>query len=189
MEDKLAVLPFIFLSVSQIIIFFVLSFRIDRIERKLEKRTETHGVCLDATIIRRMILDAIQKDRETSWKDLENDDVEYRNGCDDGYAYSMQTISELLSVERREDEWCKDCKKYDQEKHCCPRYNRVIREALDDVEKQKVPTIERKKGKWIGEPKDGIEAMFFKPKCSVCGFESADGKNYCPNCGARMEEK
>ena len=45
---------------------------------------------------------------------------------------------------------------------------------------------ERKKGKWIGEPKDGIEAMFFKPKCSVCGFESAEVKNYCPNCGADM---
>lgn len=43
---------------------------------------------------------------------------------------------------------------------------------------------ERKKGKWIGEPKDGIEAMFFKPKCSVCGFESAEVKNYCPMCGS-----
>lgn len=94
-------------------------------------------------ISRQAAIDAIQKDRETSWKDLENDDVEYRNGCDDGYAYSMQIISEL-------------------------------------------PSVERKKGKWIGEPKDGIEAMFFKPKCSVCGFESADGKNYCPNCGADM---
>ena len=46
-------------------------------------------------------IDAIQKDRETSWKDLENDDVEYRNGCDDGYAYSMQIISERPSVKRK----------------------------------------------------------------------------------------
>ena len=44
----------------------------------------------------------------------------------------------------------------------------------------------RKKGRWIGEPKDGIEAMFFNPKCSVCGFESAEVKNYCPMCGADM---
>lgn len=43
---------------------------------------------------------------------------------------------------------------------------------------------DRRKGKWIGEPKDGIEAMFFKPKCSVCGFESAEVKNFCPNCGS-----
>lgn len=32
------------------------------------------------------------------------------------------------------DEWCKDCKEYDKEKHCCPRFNRVIREALKDTE-------------------------------------------------------
>lgn len=49
---------------------------------------------------------------------------------------------------------------------------------------KEVEFVKRKKGKWIGGPKDGIEAMFFKPKCSVCGFESADGKNYCPNCGS-----
>lgn len=46
---------------------------------------------------------------------------------------------------------------------------------------------EEKIGNWIFNPRDGIEAMFTKPKCSVCGFESADGLNYCPNCGARME--
>lgn len=55
----------------------------------------------------------------------------------------------------------------------------IIEEAL-----ARIPSAERKKGKWIGEPKDGIEAMFFKPKCSVCGFESAEVKNYCPNCGS-----
>lgn len=50
------------------------------------------------------------------------------------------------------------------------------------------PTIEeRKNGKWMGEPKDGIEAMFFNPKCSVCGFESAEVKNFCPMCGAKMD--
>lgn len=57
------------------------------------------------TINRQVAIDAIQKDRETSWKDLENDDVEYRNGCDDGYAYSMQIISELPSVERKRGKW------------------------------------------------------------------------------------
>ena len=28
------------------------------------------------------------------------------------------------------DEWCDDCKEYDTEKKCCPRFNKVIREAL-----------------------------------------------------------
>lgn len=32
------------------------------------------------------------------------------------------------------DEWCTDCKEYDQERHCCPRWNRVIRETLKDAQ-------------------------------------------------------
>lgn len=53
------------------------------------------------------------------------------------------------------------------------------------------PTIDAepvRHGKWIFNPSDAFEAMFAKPKCSECGFESADGGNYCPNCGARMDE-
>ena len=33
------------------------------------------------------------------------------------------------------DEWCTDCKEYDQEKHCCPRWNRVIRETAEEIRK------------------------------------------------------
>lgn len=29
-------------------------------------------------------------------------------------------------------EWCTDCKEYDHEKHCCPRWNKVIRTTLND---------------------------------------------------------
>lgn len=29
-------------------------------------------------------------------------------------------------------EWCTDCKEYDHEKHCCPRWNKVIRNTLND---------------------------------------------------------
>lgn len=29
------------------------------------------------------------------------------------------------------DEWCTDCKEYDTEKKCCPRFNRVIRGAME----------------------------------------------------------
>ena len=31
------------------------------------------------------------------------------------------------------DEWCDDCKEYDHEKHCCPRFNRVIRTAMEEA--------------------------------------------------------
>ena len=45
-----------------------------------------------------------------------------------------------------------------------------------------------KHGYWIFSPKDAIEMMFTLPKCSECGTESADGGNYCPNCGAKMDK-
>ena len=60
----------------------------------------------------------------------------------------------------------------------------ALEEALN-----KVPTIDAepvRHGKWVFNPSDALEAMFAKPKCSECGFESADGGNYCPNCGADM---
>ena len=53
-----------------------------------------------------------------------------------------------------------------------------------------VPSVERKKGKWeICEDTDGIYGV-----CSECGSDadiSHYGKayNFCPNCGARMEEQ
>lgn len=52
------------------------------------------------------------------------------------------------------------------------------------------PTAEPvRHGKWVFNPSDAFEAMFAKPKCSECGFESADGGNYCPNCGARVRDE
>ena len=78
------------------------------------------------------------------------------------------------------DEWCDTCKEYDTEKHCCPRYNRVIRDALNDA----VPM--RKRGKWIIE-KDATGATY--GRCSVCGIKQYGGHmNFCYECGADMRE-
>lgn len=49
----------------------------------------------------------------------------------------------------------------------------------------------RKKGKWIYYPKASgsvtSTAVHLYPVCSECGCEHPIA-NYCPNCGARMEE-
>ena len=37
------------------------------------------------------------------------------------------------------DEWCTDCKEYDQKKHCCPRFNRVIRKTVEEVRQHLLP--------------------------------------------------
>lgn len=43
------------------------------------------------------------------------------------------------------DEWCTDCKEYDHKRHCCPRWNRVIKQTLKDAqpEPQWIPVSER----------------------------------------------
>ena len=47
------------------------------------------------------------------------------------------------------DKWCTDCKEYDHEKHCCPRFNCVIKKAVEEVkemqqlEQQWVPLSKR----------------------------------------------
>ena len=73
----------------------------------------------------------------------------------------------------RMDEFCTDCKEYDHEKHCCPRWNRVIKRTVNELK------AERKKGnlKCIG---------FLTSQCSECGaqFHELEYTNFCPNCGA-----
>jgi len=45
----------------------------------------------------------------------------------------------MPSAQPELDEWCTDCKEYDQERHCCPRWNRVIRKTAEEVRKNAEP--------------------------------------------------
>jgi DNA-directed RNA polymerase subunit RPC12/RpoP len=75
------------------------------------------------------------------------------------------------------DEWCHDCSEYNQDKHCCPRYNRVIRNAVEEVKKPKA-------GHWIKITPSGIYM------CSECEQNvltgDIDAYHYCHHCGTRM---
>lgn len=48
-------------------------------------------------------------------------------------------LKALPSAQPDLDEWCTDCKEYDQEKHCCPRWNRVIRKTAEEIRKNAEP--------------------------------------------------
>ena len=94
----------------------------------------------------------------------------------------LRNDPEFAQSEYRTDEWCTDCKEYDKEKHCCPRFNHVIETTLQEVQP------ERKKGKWIFEILDGMPG--YRPTvmfCSKCGRVSIADYSYCPSCGAEME--
>lgn len=91
------------------------------------------------------------------------------------------------------------CKEYDQEKHCCHRWTKVIRQTVEEL---KAAEPERKKGKWIevhGYATPGGDPVW---KCSECGkgihVYGIEAPSYnrdytddhqwvaCPNCGADM---
>lgn len=94
---------------------------------------------------------------------------------------SMISICKALpSAQPGLDEWCHDCAEYDQERHCCPRFNRVIRETLEEMPM-------RKRGKWIMH----IDDLFPEEstmECDQCHeHQPVDiDDNFCPHCGADM---
>ena len=102
---------------------------------------------------------------------------------------AMQYDAELRQLppaqrEQHHDEWCTDCKEYDKERHCCPRWNKVIRQALADAQPKRT-------GKWIKITKG---AMREKYMCSICGrtIEEDGIERLVPikypfcHCGAKM---
>ena len=88
---------------------------------------------------------------------------------------------------------CGQCEAYDKEKHHCPKFCKVIKETVKEIEEN-----HNIKGKWEmtykGKRKDvntGLMISAYNCKCSVCGWETGNQGtrfNYCPNCGAKMNE-
>lgn len=95
-------------------------------------------------------------------------------------------IMRFPSAQSDLDEWCTDCKEYDSEKNCCPRFNRVIRQAMKDAQ------LERKKGYWIRRIRRDLGPKLNDTiECSECGIafstENMIRRSFCPSCGARMD--
>ena len=78
-----------------------------------------------------------------------------RNGIYDGkirtaimYEGVMEILNNIPSAEPEEEvfEWCHDCKEYDQEKHCCHRWTKVIRQTVEEMkaepERRWIPVTE-----------------------------------------------
>ena len=63
---------------------------------------------------------------------LQESQREIRERCEQGVREAIDMAIEALS-NKPTDEWCTDCKEYDHEKHCCPRFNRVIRTTLNEA--------------------------------------------------------
>lgn len=109
----------------------------------------------------------------------------YDKACIIGLIDEMPTIEPPYEL----DEWCTDCSEYDQERNCCPRYNRVIRAAVEEAKANFTP----KQGRWIRHVLKNANTPWGYD-CSECdewfviSYDTAERYNYCPNCGAKMDE-
>lgn len=100
------------------------------------------------------------------------------NGHGSVWACIMEDIKMLppAQPEPHYDEWCDTCKEYDHERHCCPRWNHVIRTALQDAKPEphwipvsdRVPSKEERK-EWIDNNLDGIGYLY---PCLVTRYSS-----------------
>ena len=114
-----------------------------------------------------------------------------------GYAHGVGNAIEIVKQEAEQYEECYndcgDCEAYNKEKHHCPKFCKVIKETVKEIEEN-----HNIKGKWEmtfkGMKKDvntGLMISAYNCKCSVCGWETGNQGtrfNYCPNCGAKMDE-
>ena len=109
-------------------------------------------------------------------------------------------VDDLIEIIKQEAEqyeecykYCRDCEAYNKEKHHCPKFCKVIKETVKEIEEN-----HNIKGKWEmtykGKRKDvntGLMISAYKCKCSVCGWVTGNQGtrfNYCPNCGAKMDK-
>ena len=86
---------------------------------------------IDVLGVGKEVLSRVLDDTDVVWREREK----YLWGLGLIEAY-INDMKELPSAQPpyNLDEWCHDCKEYDQERHCCPRWNRVIRKTVDELE-------------------------------------------------------
>ena len=119
---------------------------------------------------------------------------------DCAYEHTGDALDKAIEIVNQEAEKyeecykdCGDCEAYNKEKHHCPKFCKVIKETVKEIEEN-----HNIKGKWEmtykGKRKDvntGLMISAYNCKCSVCGWETGNQGTrfrYCPNCGAKMDE-
>ena len=117
---------------------------------------------------------------------------------DDCYSIAEYQEAKAMAIKALEQEaqtfeWCHDCLEYNQDKHCCPRFNKVIRNTVEEMKQSKVGHwIYEKRKRLINETDEGAEYVTdYWCKCSKCGGDFGYRKMkdaFCKYCGAKMVE-
>lgn len=109
-------------------------------------------------------------------KALEQQDVLFKSGL----LKDCETCRAEQQPCYNPDEWCHDCSEYNHDKHCCPRYNKVIRKSVEGIKQPKM-------GHWIANAPqyDMLNPQYI---CSECGNAHTRTTPYCEMCGTKMIE-
>ena len=99
------------------------------------------------------------------------------------HGFKVEQVGEIIKAvtpqESQTFKWCTDCKEYDQEKHCCHRWSKVIRDTVEEIKQEQEPKTGHKVS---GDLLGGLY-------CSECMTYVNEYFNYCPHCGAKMESE
>ena len=118
---------------------------------------------------------------------------------DCAYEQVGDALDKAIEIDKQESEQydecykdCGECEAYNNDKHHCPKFCKVIKETVKEIEEN------HNKGKWEmtykGKRKDvntGLMISAYNCKCSVCGWETGNQGtrfSYCPKCGAKMDK-
>ena len=85
--------------------------------------------CISRQAVRKILVEAKELG---SW-----DDSSQINRLD-----AIDNVDMLPSVTPQEPQtfkWCTDCREYDQEKHCCHRWSKVIRDTVEEMKQEQEP--------------------------------------------------
>ena len=98
------------------------------------------------------------------------------DGLSEGQAIEILADEEKLPPAQPEqtnswyiNSWCIGCKEYDHERKCCPRYNRVIRQTLDEAYAH-------------GETEAEYRFHKTEKRCDTCRHEKSQWFNRCADC-------
>ena len=69
-----------------------------------------------------------------------------RHAFNQGYDLGFKDGKEKakpLEQETQTFKWCETCKEYDQEKHCCHRWSKVIRDTAEEMKQEQEPILDK----------------------------------------------
>ena len=94
-------------------------------------------------------------------------------------------FDDLPSAQPELNEWCHDCKEYDKDRHCCPRFNRVIQQTVEEIKAEQPELIRCKDCKnW-----DTTWTNDFAPNYHYCPMIDGTRKSdfYCADAERRTD--